>query len=136
MGKYPVAVTAVVFNSNNEFLLLKNRRFGVWILPGGAMEKDEDVMGCLCRELREELGEAQIEILGTAEACSFTVEDIRFVGLTFVGTYLGGNIDLSDEHDAYRWTRLDEVESGEYSPTHPVDTLQRAAKLYPFLTQF
>lgn len=135
MEKHYVAVAAVLFNSKNEFLLLKYREHGIWVLPGGAMEKDETVMDCLRREFREELGEVQIDILGIAVACSFAFDWLRGVSLIFVGTYLDGEIKLSDEHDAYRWTRLTEVEKGELSHPYDIDIFQRAAKLYPLLAQ-
>ena len=134
--KYPIAVTAVIFNSKDEFLMLKSQRAEVWVLPGGGMEKDEDVMGCLRRELREELGdEVQVEILGIAVGCSFTLLQALAVGLTFVGTYLGGEITLSDEHEACRWLHLTEMEKEHISQPYGMDIFRRAAKLYPFLVQ-
>ena len=135
MEKCFVAVGAVVFNSENEFLLLKYRNMEFWALPGGGMEKDETIIECLHRELREELGEVQIEILGIAAVGSFTLDGFPAVSLIFAGTYLDGEIKLSDEHDNYKWTCLAEVESGTFTHPYDIDILQRAVKLYPFLAQ-
>lgn len=130
-----VAVGIIVFDSKSEFLMLKYRNMEFWALPGGAMEKDETVMGCLHRELREELGEVQVEVLGIAVARSFICDGLPAVSLIFLGTYLGGEIRLSDEHDAYRWTHIAEVEKGELTHPYDIDIFQRAAKLYPLLAQ-
>ena len=43
---------------NDAFLLCRKNHFtSRLILPGGRIEKNEDAMTCLARELREELGE-------------------------------------------------------------------------------
>ena len=135
MERQLVAVGISVFNSESEFLMLKYRNLEFWALPGGAMEKDETVMGCLHRELREELGEVQVEVLGIAVARSFICDGLPAVSLIFLGAYLGGEIRLSDEHDAYHWTHMAEVEEGELPHPYDIDIFQRAVKLYPLLAQ-
>ncbi len=135
MEKRLVAVGIMIFNSKSEFLLLKYRNMEFWALPGGGMEEDETVMDCLHRELREELGEVQVEVLGIAVARSFICEGLPAVSLIFLGTYLRGEISLSNEHDAYRWTHMAEVEKGELPHPYDIDIFQRAVKLYPLLTQ-
>jgi len=56
--RFTVTAGAVVFNQNGEVLLLKHRfRPGSgWGLPGGFIEKGEQPIDALRRELREEIG--------------------------------------------------------------------------------
>jgi 8-oxo-dGTP diphosphatase len=56
--RFTVTAGAVVFNENGEVLLLKHRfRPGSgWGLPGGFIEKAEQPIDALRRELREEIG--------------------------------------------------------------------------------
>jgi mutator protein MutT len=56
--RFTVTAGAVVFNENGEVLLLKHRfRPGSgWGLPGGFLEKAEQPIDALRRELREEIG--------------------------------------------------------------------------------
>jgi len=56
--RFTVTAGAVVFNQNGEVLLLKHRfRPGSgWGLPGGFIEKAEQPIDALRRELREEIG--------------------------------------------------------------------------------
>ena len=55
---FTVTAGAVIFNDKGEVLLLKHRfRAGSgWGLPGGFMEKGEQPIDALRRELREEIG--------------------------------------------------------------------------------
>src|SRR5215210_6688735 len=57
-ARFTVTAGAVIFNDKNEVLLLKHRfRAGHgWGLPGGFMEKGEQPIDALRRELREEIG--------------------------------------------------------------------------------
>ena len=56
--RFTVTAGAVIFNDKGEVLLLKHRfRAGSgWGLPGGFMEKGEQPIDALRRELREEIG--------------------------------------------------------------------------------
>lgn len=47
-------VKGIVINSNDELILIKNNN--TYQLPGGHVEKDEELNATLARELREELG--------------------------------------------------------------------------------
>jgi 8-oxo-(d)GTP phosphatase len=52
--KYLQAAGGLVSNANNEFLLI--RRFGIWDLPKGKLEKNEKMETCALREVTEETG--------------------------------------------------------------------------------
>ncbi len=58
--KNPVpAVAVVIFNENKEILLVKrgeDPKKGMWALPGGFMEVEEDVVDAAKRETEEETG--------------------------------------------------------------------------------
>ena len=57
-ARFTVTAGAVIFNDKREVLLLKHRfRAGSgWGLPGGFLEKGEQPIDALRRELREEVG--------------------------------------------------------------------------------
>jgi len=53
------AINAAIIGKNG-LLLVKKR--DIWILPGGKLQRDESELGCLCREVSEELSGTRIEI--------------------------------------------------------------------------
>jgi 8-oxo-dGTP diphosphatase len=57
-ARFTVTAGAIIFNDKGEVLLLKHRfRAGSgWGLPGGFLEKGEQPIDALRRELREEIG--------------------------------------------------------------------------------
>lgn len=72
-ARFTVTAGAIIFNNKGEVLLLKHRfRAGSgWGLPGGFLEKGEQPIEALRRELREEIG---LEVAG-AEV--FTARSFR-----------------------------------------------------------
>jgi len=60
--KYLQAAGGLVSNTNNEFLLI--RRFGIWDLPKGKLEKNENIETCALREVNEETGVQDHRIVG------------------------------------------------------------------------
>ncbi|HSW78650.1 MAG TPA: NUDIX hydrolase [Candidatus Babeliales bacterium] len=52
---YRVSVKAFIFD-NQQRLLMGKTKESVWEPPGGGLEHDESLEGCLQREMQEELG--------------------------------------------------------------------------------
>ena len=68
MFKYFTA-TGVVFNEINEILLVKHKRFGVWLPPGGLLEENEAPHEAVVREILEETG-IKVEIIPMEQGTS------------------------------------------------------------------
>ncbi len=58
--KYIIAAGGVVYNSNDEILVIF--RNGKWDLPKGKLEKGEDIPTCAIREVEEECGVSDLKI--------------------------------------------------------------------------
>lgn len=57
------AVRAIISNSTRDVLLIYSSRNGDYKFPGGGLEKDEQLHQALRREVKEECGYSQLEIL-------------------------------------------------------------------------
>ena len=55
--KIPISVLVVIFSQELEFLLLERKGYqGFWQSVTGSIEKDESLLACSVREVKEELG--------------------------------------------------------------------------------
>ncbi len=54
MKKCIVAGVLIVDKSGRKVLLVRHKKLGVWIYPGGHLEKGEDPLECAIRESKEE----------------------------------------------------------------------------------
>ncbi len=63
-GDFTIRVYAVLFNTQNEVLLMHESYRGLNFtkFPGGGLEWGEGVLDCINRELKEELGLTNIEL--------------------------------------------------------------------------
>jgi len=61
--KYVEAAGGVVRNSENKLLFI--RRWNIWDLPKGKLNKHEDIEQCALREVEEETGVQELHITGT-----------------------------------------------------------------------
>ena len=106
-----VGVTArsVVFNDQGQMLIVKRSSTdpfnpGKWDLPGGRAEHGEDVTEAVKRETQEEVG-----IGLRAPKLFFATSDMRddvaktWVFYTEVIAPDWDSVELSDEHDEYKW---------------------------------
>lgn len=64
---YRMGVVAVFVNDSGEVLTCKQRRNDEWVFPQGGMEEGETLEQTLFREVLEELGNDEFEIVGKAE---------------------------------------------------------------------
>jgi putative (di)nucleoside polyphosphate hydrolase len=126
---YRLNVGAVLFGPDGRVFV--GRRAGVvpaaWQLPQGGVDEGEDLAAAVMRELGEEIGTRDAEILGEhPEWLQYDLPD-ELVGKAFRGRFRGqrqkwfalrflgrdADIDLAaDKHpefDAWKWVRLDEL---------------------------
>ena len=105
-------------STKRYLFLLRNspgKYSGTWGLVGGKIEKGEDVMTALTREIREELG-GKIDDLQLWPIEKFTSPNGRFTYHTFLTT-----VDeefsplLNNEHRGYCWVSIED----HPKPLHP-----------------
>jgi 8-oxo-dGTP diphosphatase len=117
---FSLTVKAVAFDSQNRCLLLRrsaaNKNFaGCWEWPGGKVDAGEDFATAVLRETREETSLA-VEITGLAGTTQFEMPKTYVVLLCMEVRILGGEVKLSDEHDAFEWVPLAEWNRYKFTP--------------------
>jgi putative (di)nucleoside polyphosphate hydrolase len=126
---YRPNVGAVLFNRDGLVFIARRAGFpdaegpaGGWQLPQGGIDANEDPRVAVLRELAEEIGTGQAEIIG--EHPEWLTYDLppelrrrfrgqrqRWVALRFLGSDADIRLDLDPhpEFDAWRWARLIEL---------------------------
>ena len=118
-GKFWISQKVVFWRvEDGKFLLVKETDpemidrwapLETWSFPGGHIDKDENVADALARELMEELGAIDYELLGPIRVTTTR----SGVGVAYLGQYLQGEITLSDEHSEYEWYGAEEIDGNE-----------------------
>lgn len=130
---YRRGVGLCLFNREGLVLMAERRdRRGAWQMPQGGVQKDEDLKIAALRELKEEIGTDDAEIIAhLPEKLRYEFPDwLQYKGGVFRGKYRGqeqdwfalrflgqdGDIDLSGKHEpenpefvAWRWMPLAET---------------------------
>lgn len=78
----------------------------VWSFVGGRIDKNEGQIDSLRREIREEAGEIDFEIIGVVDT-----QLGQRLRIGYLVLYKGGEVALSEEHTEYAW--MTEQEIGE-----------------------
>jgi 8-oxo-dGTP diphosphatase len=115
--KFGVATKAIIKNKDNKFLVLLRSDIeeispNEIDIPGGRLKFGEELEDGLKREVKEELG-ITIEILKLSRAWSLIKDDLHLVGLTFLANYVGGEIELSGEHNNFQWVSKSDIMEGD-----------------------
>jgi 8-oxo-dGTP pyrophosphatase MutT (NUDIX family) len=111
--KYSIrrAGRAIVFNSENKIAILKATKYNFHKLPGGGLEKGENIQTALEREIAEEIGieldKDKLILIEVKESPKFT-ENIHALHFVFASTVKENkkivlNFDCDNESDEYRW---------------------------------
>ncbi|MBS1627284.1 MAG: NUDIX domain-containing protein [Bacteroidetes bacterium] len=90
-----IAAGGLVYNERNELLMIYRR--GKWDLPKGKLDADETIEMCAVREVKEETGLLQIELL-------------KFIGKTYHSYY---DIWLNEDVQKESWWYEMKVNSNE-----------------------
>ena len=123
VDKLYFAAKCLVINEKNEFLILQRTNYkndgteGLWDIPGGAIDKHEDITLAMRREMQEETSITLNELEPFhLESGKSNTSDAQFIFALFASRDfdLGEGIILSHEHAEYRWISTSEMEDYEY----------------------
>ncbi|MBA3531311.1 MAG: NUDIX domain-containing protein [Ardenticatenales bacterium] len=134
IGFLRLAVSAVVWNEQGQFLLHQRGDNGYWGLPGGGVEQGETIAAAVQREVWEETGYtiAITRLVGVySDPEKFQVIQypdgnvVHYVTVAFEATVTGGEATLCDETLAIAWVSPDALPE-PFVPAHHIrlrDTL-------------
>jgi 8-oxo-dGTP diphosphatase len=124
--RFTVTAGAIIFNDQKQVLLLKHRfRAGSgWGLPGGFLERGEQPIEALRRELREEIG-LEVEDVEVFAARSF--KKPKQVEVLFRARANVNVKPLTMEVERAEWFSLDSLPEG--LPRDQRGYVERAAKI-------
>lgn len=108
---FKVGQNAVIRNDKNAVLILRHKKGGKWLLPGGRINKGENWLEGLKREVKEETGIMHFTIDDVLDIDSFPDNGIFCYIVTFLCRAKDKDVKLSEEHDDYAWiSNVDELE--------------------------
>lgn len=117
MPVHIVAAGGFVENTKGEILLVKTRRDGQWVFPGGQVEVGENLIDGVIREVKEESGiDVKVSHLVGVFSNTATYEGHSGVKIIptkvmfdFVCEPVGGKLTTSDETSDSCWVSKEEV---------------------------
>ena len=128
---HTVPVTAAI-EKGGKFLLVKRSEAdanfpGKWMFPGGKVEKGEDALQGLLREIKEETGLDVQDKAAMIRTYYFTRSDgSNALGFNFVLQWKAGDVVLEDGLTDYRWILPEEIV--KYDTIKGFETMLKTAK--------
>jgi 8-oxo-dGTP pyrophosphatase MutT (NUDIX family) len=116
-----LCVKVIVVNANNELLLLqrsdKTSRAHGWDFAGGGVDKGENPLDAAMREVFEETGlsVSDLKILSTSHGHT---DGGEYVMIGYSAHTTSDKVQLSWEHESYRWMSVEEVNRIELPAPH------------------
>jgi 8-oxo-dGTP pyrophosphatase MutT (NUDIX family) len=112
MPTYQVGVKGIIFNSNKKVLVLLKKEIQKWDVPGGRTQKGETLLESLDRELKEEiLNLKEYKVIKILNASKIETANLVLVYYTLEIDL--ENIELSEEHELYRWISYEDIDNLE-----------------------
>ena len=105
-ARHSVSVTGVITDDRGRALLIQRRDNHHWEPPGGVLEPGETIHDGLRREVREETG---LEIEPVALTGVYKNMNRAIIALVFRCKITGGQLQATDEAQAYRWAAEAEI---------------------------
>jgi len=122
MHRQQVAVSGVIFNSDNQVLVVRRSKQdeflpGAWEFPGGGTEYGETPQEGLIREIDEEchLTVTVGKPITTGTYYMNTIQRVEIVFACFTEKH-DPKVVLSSEHDAFAWVSLSEISGLDMTP--------------------
>lgn len=111
---FKITQNIVIKNKDGKVLILKHNT-GNWLLPGGKINKGENPIEGLKRELKEEIGTDQFEIERIADMDTWEENNQGRCVITFLGSAPTlDKIVLSEEHIDFAWIDINEIDKYQF----------------------
>lgn len=108
-----VGQKVVISNDKNQILLLKRSEKsgagGMWSFPGGGLEKGEDSIKGIQREIKEETKLTVKNLKPFHVRTYLNKENDSVVIIAYYASYVKGDVVLNWEHDEYKWVTKEEA---------------------------
>ena len=149
--KYRKGVSVLLINKNNEVLIVNLQSFAThfFAIPGGGVDKDEELIDAAYREINEELG-IKKELLEFVKSSNesikvvykekkITRDGIKYDGMErfFFGfRFIGEENDIviePEEVRAYKWVSLPDLKDYLLFDNQLEETTAKLLELFPFL---
>ncbi|MFZ4632304.1 MAG: NUDIX domain-containing protein [Patescibacteria group bacterium] len=127
--KFSISQKVVLIRDNKCFIAKLSNRLDGWDLPGGRINVGEDKEEGLRREVREELGIDNFELLSTIDYDAWhTSTGFAVCGTT---TFITSDeeITLSDEHSEFKWISEDEIDDFTFLWPSMKDSIKKGFEL-------
>ena len=126
-GNRHLAVVAILQNSDNKVLLIQRNEpssphiHGKWHFPGGGVEFGEDPADAVLREVTEEVGNLEVQLLSRRPIIfshHYEKDDIHAIVLGFPVMYLHGEIDITQEASVgdAQWVSIHDIDNYDTLP--------------------
>ncbi|MDH5435224.1 MAG: NUDIX hydrolase [Gammaproteobacteria bacterium] len=111
-----VAVGIILFNSNNDVLLIKRDKppsQGLWTLPGGKVKYKESLEQACIREMQEETG-IEIQPMKLIEVVERIHEGFHYIIMDYLARQTANNQPIAgSDAQEVRWVSLNEFSNYE-----------------------
>lgn len=124
---HTIPITAIIENEG-QFLFVKRSKYsknmaGKWVFPGGKIEKNEDAIQALFRELNEETGLMFYDDVAFLSSYHFlrNEDNSSSVGLVFLVKSKNRDIKIDDSIEEYRWINPIDIIDYKFSYEEIID---------------
>lgn len=108
--KFPASVSAIIFNDQGQILLVSPDGQSHWQVITGWLE-EETVYHGIIREIQEELGHIDVQVVDILDAHIFSYENaFPLISIFALVRYIQGDIAPSDDIEGYIWRWFEEAE--------------------------
>ena len=113
-----ITIVNGIIIKNGKILLLKKFSKDYYETPGGKIEENESIEGCLVRELQEEIGVTAISFIKFLEMEKFNFENKEITNYAFLIRKFKGKPRIIEEHifEKMIWVSIKEANKLSLSP--------------------
>ncbi len=130
-----IGVYGAIFNKEKNLLIVRralhDSQPGIWEIPGGALDYNEDLDQGVKREVYEETGLSVRVLFPFAAQSGTSTKGYQVIRIAYLCELLNDSqtVHLSRDHDEYKWVNLEEINS--FNRSNFLDHVLRVIRLYP-----